>query len=108
VSIVTDMVNMFNNADAMSSANLGAVKNWNVSSLTEATNFMVNCTNSMSTADYDELLQNWEGLPPQNNVSIHFNNAKYTAGGLAETARNSLTAATPGGYGWTITDGGSV
>ena len=108
VSSVSNMNGMFFNADGMSSANLGAVKNWNVSSLTSATNFMANCTNSMSTADYDELLQNWEALPPQNNVPIHFNNAQYTTGGAAETARNSLTAATPGGYGWTITDGGGI
>jgi len=99
---------MFQNADGMSSANLGAIKNWNVSALTDATSFMAACTNSMSTADYDELLQNWEALPPQNNVAIHFNNAQYTTGGAAETARNSLTAATPGGYGWTITDGGGI
>jgi hypothetical protein len=62
----------------------------------------------MSTADYDALLQAWEAQTPNNNVTIHFNAAKYTAIGAAAAARTSLTTATPTGYGWTITDGGTA
>ena len=63
----------------------------------------------MSTEDYDALLQAWEAQTPNNNVTIHFNAAKYTAGGAAAAARTSLTTAVgSGGYGWTITDGGTA
>ena len=109
VSSVTNMNNMFFNADGMSSANLGAVKDWTITALTSASVFQAACTNSMSTSDYDALLIAWEGQTPNNNVTIHFNNATYTAGGAAEAARTSLTTAVgSGGYGWTITDGGTA
>jgi len=103
------MTNMFENADGMSSANLGAVKDWTITALTSAINFMQNATNSMSTSDYDALLIAWEGQTPNNNVTIDFNAATYTAGGAAAAARTSLTTAVgSGGYGWTITDGGTA
>ena len=109
VSSVTTIQGMFNNADGMSSANLGAVKDWTITALTNGTGFQSNCTNSMSTSDYDALLIAWEGQTPNNNVTIHFNAATYTAGGAAEAARTSLTTAVgSGGYGWTITDGGTA
>jgi surface protein len=109
VSSLTTMLEMFENADGMSSANLGAIKDWTITDLTTGANLMLNCTNSMSTSDYDALLIAWEGQTPNNNVTIHFNNAKYTAGGAAEAARTSLTTAVgSGGYGWTITDGGTA
>jgi surface protein len=109
VSSVTRIDFMFLNADGMSSANLGAVKNWTITALTIGTAFQANCTNSMSTSDYDALLQAWEAQTPNNNVTIHFNAATYTAGGAAEAARTSLTTAVgSGGYGWTITDGGTA
>jgi hypothetical protein len=109
VSSVTRIDFMFLNADGMSSANLGAAKDWTITALTDGTGFQANCTNSMSTSDYDALLQAWEAQTPNNNVTIHFNAATYTAGGAAEAARTSLTTAVgSGGYGWTITDGGTA
>ena len=108
VSSVTNMIQMFFIADAMSSANLGAVKDWTITALASAGQFMDACTNSMSTSDYDALLIAWEAQAPNTGVSIDFNNATYTAGGAAETARTSLTTATPTGYGWTILDGGTA
>ena len=109
VSSVTNMSGMLFNADGMSAANLGAVKDWTITALTDGTVFQANCTNSMSTADYDALLIAWEAQAPNNNVTIHFNAATYTAGGAAEAARTSLTTAVgSGGYGWTITDGGTA
>jgi len=109
VSSVTLMFGMFFNADGMSAANLGAVKDWTITALTNATSFQASCTNSMSTSDYDALLIAWEGQTPNNNVTIHFNAATYTAGGAAEAARTLLTTAVgSGGYGWTITDGGTA
>jgi len=41
---------------------------------------------------------------PQSNMSVHFGNSQYTAGGAAEAARTSLINT----YGWTITDGGAA
>ena len=109
ISSVTTILTMFFNADGMSSANLGAVKDWTITALTDGTNFQADCTNSMSTSDYDALLIAWEGQTPNNNVIMHFNAATYTAGGAAAAARTSLTTAVgSGGYGWTITDGGTA
>jgi surface protein len=109
VSSASSMQYMFQGATGMSSANLGAVKDWEITALSTATNMMAFCTNSMSTSDYDALLIAWEGQTPNNNVTIHFNAATYTAGGAAEAARTSLTTAVgSGGYGWTITDGGTA
>jgi surface protein len=109
VSSVTTILYMLYNADGMSAANLGAVKDWTITALTTGDNFQALCTNSMSTADYDALLIAWEAQAPNNNVTIHFNAATYTAGGAAEAARTSLTTAVgSGGYGWTITDGGTA
>jgi surface protein len=109
VSSVQAMQNMFDSAVGMSATNLGAVKDWTITALTYGNNFQAFCTNSMSTSDYDALLIAWEAQAPNNNVTIHFNAAKYTAGGAAEAARTSLTTAVgSGGYGWTITDGGTA
>ena len=97
VSTVTLMQSMFTNAYGMSSANLGAVKDWKITALTNGINFQSNCTNSMSTSDYDALLIAWEGQPHQNNVTIHFNNASRSS--ASDLAFNALIA-----DGWTITD----
>ena len=109
VSSVTNVNNMLQSVSGMSVANLGRVKDWTITALTIGTDFQVSNTNSMSTSDYDALLIAWEGQAPNNNVIIRFGSAKYTAGGAAEAARTSLTTAVgSGGYGWTITDGGTA
>lgn len=73
---------------------------WNVSSLTSAFWFLRN--SGLSTANYDLLLIGWSAQSVQNNVTIDFTGTKYTAGGTAEAARNTLTTT----YGWTIIDDG--
>ena len=111
VSSVTTLDTMFREAGGMSSANLGAVKNWTITALASAQLFQFLNTNSMSTSDYDALLIAWEGQAPsiQTNVNAYFGGATYTAGGAAAAARTSLTTAVgSGGYGWTITDGGTA
>jgi len=106
---VTTMQSVFNDVDGMSSANLGAIKDWTITALTDGANMLINNGNQMSTSDYDALLIAWEAQTPNNNVNINFGGAKYTAGGAAEAARTSLTTAVgSGGYGWTITDGGTA
>ena len=103
VSKVTSMLQMLNNLDAMTSANLGKVKDWTITALTGAENFMNSCANSMSTADYDALLVAWEGQTHEDDVTIHFNAATYTDSSSASTARAALVT-----DGWTITDGGTA
>ena len=44
---------------------------------------------------------------PTINLNADFGNSVYTIA-IAGTAHDSLTAATPTGFGWTITDGGGV
>ena len=88
---------MLQNADGMSTANLGAVKDWTITEVAFAENFQAGCTNSMSTSDYDALLIEWEKQPHQNNVTIHFNNASRSS--ASDLAFNALIA-----DGWTITD----
>jgi hypothetical protein len=91
------MINMFFDADVMSAANLGAVKDWTITALTNGTNFQNGCNNSMSTADYDALLIAWAGQAHNNNVTIHFNQAVRSS--ASDLAFNALIA-----DGWTITD----
>jgi len=97
VSSANNMINMFQDADGMSAANLGAVKDWTITALTNGTNFQSDCTNSMSTTDYDALLIAWAGQTHNNNVTIHFNQAVRSS--ASDTAFNQLIA-----DGWTITD----
>lgn len=94
-----NMTNMFWNADNFD-RNLA---NWDVTGNKTFTNFM-NSATGLSTANYDALLVGWEAQAPNTGKSINFGGSQYTLGGLAETARNSLTST----YSWTIVDGGGV
>ena len=88
---------MFRNADTFDQN----LSNWNVTSITNATNFM-NSANGLSTKNYDRTLSGWSSQAVQNGVNIHFGGSQYsTATGLAY--RNALVAS-----GWPITDGGAA
>jgi surface protein len=100
-SNVTNMDNMF--YDNPSIVNLD-IASWNVTSLRQASNFLIDSDNALTTAQYDAVLIAWAAQSLQSNVTIHFGDAQYTAGGAAESARNTLVST----YGWTITDGGAV
>lgn len=79
---------------------------WNISSLTTA--HLMFDGGSLSTANYDLLLNNTTGWASQatiqNGVSFSAGGTQYTLGGAAEAGRNVLT----GTYGWTIVDGGGI
>ena len=80
------------------------IENWDINALTEGANFMY--WNEIPTAEYDQVLINWEGQPHNSNVTISFGDSKYTPGlgvGTPEQARNDLTA-----DGWVVSDGGST
>ena len=99
MSNVTQMNNMFRNNSFVFDQSLA---NWNITSLTTANN-MFN-TSGLSTASYDATLIGWAAQSITNAVSIVFGNSKFTSGGAAETARNTLINT----YGWTIVDGGAA
>ena len=75
---------------------------WDMSSATDVGRMFKSTT--MSTANYDATLIGWASQSLNSNLSVDFGNARYTAGGAAEAARNTLINT----YGWTIVDGGSV
>ena len=89
---------MFFNASAFNQ-NIGG---WNVSNVTNFTNFMDNKTAAnYSAANLDAIYNGWSLLTLQPNVTANFGTIKYTAAG--QTGRNTLTSAPKN---WTITDGG--
>jgi len=75
---------------------------WDMSSATDVGRMFKSTT--MSTDNYDATLIGWASQSLNSGLSIDFGNARYTAGGDAEQARNTLINT----YGWTIVDGGSV
>jgi surface protein len=83
---------MFDSASAFNQ-NLSS---WDVSNATTLTSMFTGAT--LSTANYDALLNGWSALTLQPNVAFNVGNSKYC---LGETARTSIE-----GQGWTIYDGG--
>jgi surface protein len=78
---------------------------WDITSVTNFSGFMRAVGSSgLSTTNYDKLLIGWASQVPQLNQNPHFSIIKYTLGGAAEAARNTLINT----YGWTITDGGGI
>lgn len=73
------------------------ISSWDVSSVTSMYDMFAGVT--LSTANYDALLQGRGGQTVQTGVPFHGGNSQYCAG---ETARNILINT----YGWTIQDGG--
>ena len=93
-SQVANMGNMFYQASAFNQD----ISGWNVESVTDFTNFMNGVT--LSTTNYDALLNGWSAQNVQSNLSPNFGNSKYSAAGQA--GRDDLI----NNHGWVITDGG--
>ena len=96
---VINMGVMFFNCSSLT--DISGIENFNISSVTNLTSFLVGTT--LPTSRYDALLINYNAQAPNPNLSFHGGNSKYTAGGAAEAARNNLATT----YNWTITDGGN-
>ena len=92
-SNVVYMHSMFAGANSFNQ-NIGS---WNVGALTNAAN-MFNAV-TLSTANYDALLNGWGAQTLQDNVTFGGGNSQYCAG---EAARNMMTTT----YHWNVTDGG--
>ena len=109
VSNVTNMRGMFQQANLFNYS----LANWDITSVIDFTSFMVFANPGLSTSNYDATLIGWEatlqaafpsGVGYTPTISINFGAAKYTLGGSAETARQSLID----NFGWTIADGGGI
>jgi surface protein len=94
VSSVTDMYQMFENAAAFNQD----ISSWDVSSVTNMYRMFDGLT--LSTPNYDALIQGWSSQTLQSNVSFHAGNSQYSS--ASESARNVLLST----YNWSITDGG--
>lgn len=79
-----------------------SLANWDITSLINGAGMFT--SSGLSTASYDATLIGWAAQSITNAVSISFGISKYTLGGAAEAARNTLVST----YGWTITDGGGI
>jgi len=75
---------------------------WDMTSAVNVINMFTSCT--LSTANYDATLIGWAAQSLNSGLSINFGFSKYTAGGAAEAARDTLINT----YGWAIVDGGTA
>jgi hypothetical protein len=75
---------------------------WDMTSATNVLNMFSGCT--LSTANYDATLIGWAAQSLNSGLSINFGSSRYTAGGAAEAARDTLINT----YGWAIVDGGAA
>jgi len=84
-----------------------SMANWDLTGVTDLTDFMRSNGGFVNTSDYDATLISWSNQADLGNVTanvsrVDFGNSKYTAGGAAEAARTNLITT----HGWVITDGG--
>jgi len=93
VSSVTTMGYMFSWASSFN----GNLSGWDVSNVTNMSAMLEGVT--LSTANYDALLDSWGKQNVQSNLSFHGGYSKYCD--LGETGKSTLEA-----KGWTINDGG--
>ena len=100
VSEARDMRRMFQSAIAFDQD----LSNWDVSNVYQIFNMFTNAT--LSTTNYDALLNAWSQLPNLvNNLTFHGGNSQYCE---AEAARALLMEPVPTGHNWTIIDGGKA
>ena len=80
LSNVTDMSYMFGNATAFDQD----IGSWDVTALTNASFMFFGAT--LSTANYDALLVDWNAQALQNGVTFHGGNSTYCAGSTRKNA----------------------
>ena len=93
---VTNMYSMFDSATSFNQD----LSSWNTNKVTRMDDMFTGVT--LSTANYDALLNGWSNMIQNNNVPFSGGNSKYSSAGLV--GRNVLTDV----YSWIITDGGMI
>ena len=79
------------------------IGNWNVSGVTNFTDFMLGKTPlTFSTTNLDSIYNGWSNKTPYSGLNISFGSSNYTTSG--QEGRYVLTSI----YGWTIVDGGLI
>ena len=102
-AIVTNMGYMFYGCSGLTS--IVGVEDWDITGLDGTADLTLFLTGGkMTTAQYDNLLVNWEAQAVFAGMTPSFGASKYTGVSAAATARAALISAD----GWTITDGGTV
>jgi len=96
VNQVINMHNMFTEAKSFNQD----LSNWDVSNVTDMSNMFLN--SSLSTTNYNKLLEKWAQLDLQNNVSFGVGATKYTQ--AYTPFRESIIQS----FNWTISDGGEL
>jgi surface protein len=96
---VVNVNSMLRNATAFNQ-NIG---NWDVTTITNFSNFMLSKTDlNYSSANLDSIYNGWSSQNVQSGRSISFGTIKYSAAGAS--GKSILTDT----YGWTIVDGGQI
>jgi surface protein len=72
---------MFYNCSGLTSLD---IKHFDVTSVTDGTNFLSGSNNALTTTAYNELLEAWAAQDVQPNVAWHFGDAKYTVETIAD------------------------
>ena len=99
-SNVSDMYRLLYDADKFDQS----LESFNMQNVTELRDILARTEPGISTYNYDSTLISWANQVVRPNEQTSFGSAKYTLGGEAEAARNTLINT----YGWTITDGGGI
>ena len=102
-----NLIFMFGNCSSLTTIN--NVNSWNVSGVTDFTDFMYGKTPlTFSTTNLDSIYNGWSTKNPKPNLNISFGSANYTISG-GQAGKDILGSISGGGtYNWTITDGGGI
>ena len=96
-ALVTNMSKMFTCFDSACAFN-GNISQWDVAAVTDMARMFEGIT--LSTENYDALLQGWGSQSLQSGVIFDGGDSQYSSS--AQSSRDALVNS----YGWTVTDGG--
>ncbi len=103
LSWATSAITLWHNCfrDSSIDQDLGSL---DIAGMVNASNMFLGVT--LSTANYSSLLVGWEGQDPNNTITFHGGNSKWSGEAAADARNHLVLAIGSAGHGWTITDGG--